>query len=231
MIFVITADPALSPISAVAPFWNDEVGPRWIFSNESNPNRHDPSVPKALRLFPLPPQNGYHCDFSGDFLAIFCDFCSKACDVALCDLKTQRFFCDWIFWGDAEDMTIVLREWRPSKKVPKQWPPKVPQKSASESAGPKWGAEESAETSASEFLQGRTNHEVQTVNWNTGVFEAESRVWCSADPVSNPFFSENYPPNPEHFVFRSDKTIGAPAAPPILLVLWWGFQVVSWWFS
>ena len=24
------------------------------------------------------------------------------------------------------------------------------------------------------FLQGRANHEVQTVNWNTGIFEAES---------------------------------------------------------
>ena len=54
------------------------------------------------------------CDFysaaqkiAGDFSAIssaifwrfFCDFCGKACDLVLCDLKTQRFFCDCDFLG------------------------------------------------------------------------------------------------------------------------------------
>ena len=47
----------------------------------------------------------------------------------------------------------------------------------------------------------------------------KDRVWCSADPVSKPFFFENYPPNPEYFVFRSDRIFGAPATLSILLAL------------
>ena len=57
------------------------------------------------------------------------------------------------------------------------------------------------------------------------MFKKPLRVWCSADPVSKPFFSENYPPNPEYFVFRSDKISVVPATLSILLALWWGFQV------
>ena len=66
------------------------------------------SVPKTLRL-----KTQKRCDFysaaqknASDFSAIssaifwrfFCDFCGKTCDLALCDLKTQRFFCDCDFW-------------------------------------------------------------------------------------------------------------------------------------
>ena len=40
-------------------------------------------------------------DFSATSSAIFwrffCDFCGKTCDLVLCDLKTQRFFCK--AWG------------------------------------------------------------------------------------------------------------------------------------
>ena len=67
------------------------------------------SVPKTLRfenaetlrfLFRGPK---IASDFSAISSAIFwrfsCDFCGKACDLVLCDLKTQRFFCDCDFWG------------------------------------------------------------------------------------------------------------------------------------
>ena len=36
---------------------------------------------------------------SAIFRRFFCDFCGKTCDLALCDLKTQRFFCDCDFLG------------------------------------------------------------------------------------------------------------------------------------
>ena len=36
---------------------------------------------------------------SAIFRRFFCDFCSKTCDLVLCDLKTQRFFCDCDFLG------------------------------------------------------------------------------------------------------------------------------------
>ena len=38
-------------------------------------------------------------DFSAIFWRFFCDFCGKTCDLVLCDLKTQRFFCDCDFLG------------------------------------------------------------------------------------------------------------------------------------
>ena len=39
-------------------------------------------------------------DFSAISSAIFWRFfCGKACDLVLCDLKTQRFFCDCDFLG------------------------------------------------------------------------------------------------------------------------------------
>ena len=42
-------------------------------------------------------------DFSAISSAIFwrfvCEFCGKTCDLVLCDLKTQRFFCDCDFLG------------------------------------------------------------------------------------------------------------------------------------
>ena len=45
-------------------------------------------------------------DFSAISSAIFwrflCDFCGKTCDLVLCDLKTQRFFCDSD--GDSESI-------------------------------------------------------------------------------------------------------------------------------
>ena len=36
---------------------------------------------------------------SAIFWRFFCDFCGKTCDLVLCDLKTQRFFCDCDFLG------------------------------------------------------------------------------------------------------------------------------------
>ena len=36
---------------------------------------------------------------SAIFRRFFCDFCGKTCDLVLCDLKTQRFFCDCDFLG------------------------------------------------------------------------------------------------------------------------------------
>ena len=36
---------------------------------------------------------------SAIFWRFFCDFCSNTCDLVLCDLKTQRFFCDCDFLG------------------------------------------------------------------------------------------------------------------------------------
>ena len=36
---------------------------------------------------------------SAIFWQFFCDFCGKTCDLVLCDLKTQRFFCDCDFLG------------------------------------------------------------------------------------------------------------------------------------
>ena len=36
---------------------------------------------------------------SAIFWRFFCDFCGKTCDLVLCDLKMQRFFCDCDFLG------------------------------------------------------------------------------------------------------------------------------------
>ena len=46
--------------------------------------------------FPHPNKRG---DFSAIFWRLFCDFCSKTCDFALCDLKRSNFFCDCEFFG------------------------------------------------------------------------------------------------------------------------------------
>ena len=52
-------------------------------------------------------------DFSAISSAIFwrflCDFCSKTCNLVLCDLKTQRFFCDCDFW----DAKLLKKRKRP----------------------------------------------------------------------------------------------------------------------
>ena len=41
----------------------------------------------------------YSAIYSAIFWRFFCDFCGKTCDLVLCDLKTQRFFCDCDFLG------------------------------------------------------------------------------------------------------------------------------------
>ena len=52
---------------------------------------------KRFDFYSVPPKNvsAIFCDCCSDFLAIFCsEICGKTCDFALCNLKTQRFFCD-----------------------------------------------------------------------------------------------------------------------------------------
>ena len=67
------------------------------------------SVPKTLRFWKrgnaaivIPRPKPFFCDFLRffcDFLRFFCDSCGKNCDFALCDFRTQRFFCYYAFEG------------------------------------------------------------------------------------------------------------------------------------
>ena len=91
-----------------------------------DPQNREKRVPESKKPHFPPPQKSLasrkgcdlktrkRCDFfsaaqkiANDFSAIssaifwrsFCDFCGKTCDLVLCDLKTQRFFCDCEFLG------------------------------------------------------------------------------------------------------------------------------------
>ena len=50
---------------------------------------------------------------SAIFWRFFGDFCGKTCDLVLCDLKTQRFFCDcdFLLWDAKEMMYVFLFAW------------------------------------------------------------------------------------------------------------------------